>query len=97
MVFNEPLDYALLNQMLSVLNAQGRSVEGKVEIAAGETEWRFRPIVPWAQGSYSLGVDTRLEDRAGNSLRKLYDVDLNQRTTRSSSEEYASLSFAVVN
>ena len=96
-IINEPLDYALLNQMLSVLNKQGRPVDGNVEIAAGETEWRFRPTVPWTPGSYSLGVDTRLEDRAGNSLRRLYDIDLNRLRTKTSSPEYVSLSFTLVN
>lgn len=74
--FDEPLDFVLLEQMIEVLDAAGRPVSGRIEIAGGEMQWRFTPYAPWQLGEYQIRPDSRLEDRAGNNLRRLYDVDL---------------------
>ena len=93
--FDEPLDYALVEQMLAVLDERGLRVDGTIEVRANETEWIFTPKAAWQAGEYSLGVDTRLEDRAGNSLRQLFDVDLRQQSAKTSSREYVSLRFKI--
>jgi hypothetical protein len=76
--FAEPLDYALLEEMLVVFDAQGQPVTGRIEVTAGETQWLFTPKLPWRAGSHTLRVNPKLEDRAGNNLRRLFDVDLSE-------------------
>lgn len=72
--FPEPLDYALLRHAVSVVDADGVMVEGSVEIGRGEREWRFVPLRAWTAGKYSLVIDPRLEDAAGNNLLRLVDA-----------------------
>lgn len=73
---NEPLDRALLEDMLIVLDERSEPVTGQIEVAAAETQWLFRPAQPWRSGRYAVQVNTKLEDRAGNSLRRLFDEDV---------------------
>jgi hypothetical protein len=73
--FPEPLDHALLHHMLRVEDPSGEPVAGEVEVLAGSRGWRFRPREPWRAGVYAVVVDTALEDLAGNSLRRPFDVE----------------------
>jgi hypothetical protein len=74
----KPLDHALLTRLLSVVDASGRPVAGTVAVNEGETRWSFIPAKPWAAGRYRLVVDTALEDRAGNSIARPFELDLVQ-------------------
>ncbi|MDP9190402.1 MAG: Ig-like domain-containing protein [Acidobacteriota bacterium] len=74
--FNEPLDRALLEDMLVVLDDHAQRVPGQVDITAAETQWLFRPSQPWRAGNYVVQVNTKLEDLAGNNLRRLFDEDV---------------------
>jgi hypothetical protein len=69
--FPVPMDYALLQEMLTVA-----SVAGEVGIGSDETEWRFTPAAAWHAGPYSLAADSNLEDIAGNHLNRAFDGDL---------------------
>ena len=96
LTFPEPLDHALLEQMIEVLDESGRRVAGQVEIASGETQWLFKPQAPWRAGQYSLRVDLRLEDRAGNNLHQPFDVDLQQPHTERAAPSPIYLRFVVL-
>jgi hypothetical protein len=74
--FDRPLDRALLEHTLRVLDTNGRGVDGQVTIGEGERTWRFTPDRRWRPEPYRLIVDPRLEDLAGNSLSRLFDRDL---------------------
>ncbi len=73
--FPDPLDQALLGRLIAVRDASDRPVAGSIEIGSGETTWRFRPEKPWQAGSYRLVVGTELEDVAGNSVARPFEVD----------------------
>lgn len=75
LAFPESLDQALLQHMLTVENPQGERLAGEVEVIEDERGWRFRPPEPWRKGRYAVVVDTALEDLAGNSLRRLFDIE----------------------
>jgi hypothetical protein len=75
-LFDEPLDRALLDEMLIVRDERGADIDGAIKIAAHEREWIFRPRQPWAGGAYAVHVDARIEDRAGNNLQRLFDEDV---------------------
>ncbi len=78
--FGRPMNYTLLQRMLQVADPGG-NVTGSIEIARGETEWRFTPQAAWAPGSYRLVVDTSLEDLAGNHIGQPFDIDVFERVT----------------
>ena len=74
--FDEPLDRALLDRVMVVADAKGHRIDGTIAVGSNEASWSFTPARPWSTGPHRLLVDPRLEDRAANSLRSLFDVDL---------------------
>jgi len=74
--FPKPLDHALLQRLLWVTDSDGKHVAGTVQVSDEETRWHFTPQRPWCAGRYDLVVDTSLEDLAGNSVGKPFEVDV---------------------
>jgi hypothetical protein len=76
--FPEPLDRGLLDRLISVRRlTQGKGdVPGNAAVSDGETIWRFTPKRPWRSGDYFLVIGTDLEDIAGNSVSRPFEVDL---------------------
>jgi hypothetical protein len=75
-VFDRPLDRALLEHSLVLVDAADNAVSGESAITDGELSWSFRPHIAWRSERYRLLVDSRLEDLAGNSLVRVFDRDL---------------------
>jgi len=73
--FDRPMDYALAQRLLYVTNARGEPIAGTITLSQNETVWSFTPTQPWTYGEYRLVADTRLEDPAGNSLARPFEVD----------------------
>jgi hypothetical protein len=84
--FDEPLDHALLERVIGVVGPAGEPLAGAVEVGPGETSWSFRPDRPWPAGRCRLIVDAALEDRAGNSVGRPFEVDGDAAQGRSSDE-----------
>ena len=76
--FKDPLDWALLHTMLTVLDATDKEVVGEIDVTQNETQWRFTPARNWSKGEYRIKVDWELEDLAGNNLLRLFEVNLDQ-------------------
>jgi hypothetical protein len=72
----ESLDRALFERCLGVRDNMGRAVAGQVEVSQDARRWQFTPDRPWNARTYRLVVDTRLEDLAGNTIGRPFDVDL---------------------
>ncbi|UFS59419.1 hypothetical protein [Subtercola endophyticus] len=72
--FDRSLDRALCRRYLRVRDSAGRVVEGFATLSADATTWTFVAAAPGIH--WSLHVDTRLEDLAGNSVRRVFDRDL---------------------
>lgn len=81
--FHEPLDWALLHSELSIENAAGKRIPGRVELGYGELSWVFHPKQPWKPGKYRVAVGHLLEDLAGNSVERLFEVDVRDRPEKS--------------
>ena len=73
------MDWALLHSQLRVEAEGGKRINGNIETASNETEWRITPREAWPPGDHQIVVDTRLEDLAGNNLRQPFEVDINAR------------------
>lgn len=74
----EPLDAALLRSELHVENAAGQRIPGEITLEDEERTWSFLPKSPWSPGTYRLVIGTVLEDLAGNSIARPFEVDLSQ-------------------
>jgi hypothetical protein len=74
--FDRPLDHALLQHCLTVVDRDARPVPGRGEVVQGEAAWSFTPDSAWEPGPYELTVDPLLEDLAGNSITRVFDREL---------------------
>jgi hypothetical protein len=92
--FPKPLDHGLLQRALGV-ELQGKPVDGDVEVAANETEWRFTPKAAWQPGRYALVVLSILEDPMGNKIGRSFDVDSFQQIDKSPAPDRITLPFVV--
>jgi hypothetical protein len=93
--FPEPLDRALLERVLEVLDGDGARVAGEVSIEANETRWLFTPRAAWRAGVHTLRVATILEDLAGNSLGRPFEVDVFERIEDRTLDVTESLRFRI--
>ncbi|RMF39927.1 MAG: hypothetical protein D6753_12675 [Planctomycetota bacterium] len=78
-VFNEPLDHAMLERVLVVKHQTGNTIDGEIQVLDGETRWEFAPAVPWKTGTYFVEVAANLEDLCGNSIARPFEVKLQDR------------------
>ncbi len=75
-LFNEPLDHAMLQRVIGVVTPDGKAVAGTITVDQQESRWKFEPTTPWLPGEYQLLVSSDLEDRAGNSIGRPFEVDV---------------------
>jgi hypothetical protein len=93
--FPEPLDHAMLHRVLRVVDSQGKPITGQVSVDRGETRWQFKPATAWTAGRYRMVIDTTLEDRAGNSIGRAFDVDVFKSIQRRVETKTVSRGFVV--
>lgn len=79
--FQEPLDHAMLQRALEVVDGQGRPLVGAVRVQQNEQRWLFTPDKPWKSGPHNILIDTSLEDLAGNSIARPFEVDVFEEVT----------------
>ena len=79
---NEPLDHYLLQESITILNARGVPVQGTASVSNNDSIWEFTPTQPWLASKYTLRVNGRLEDLAGNNLNKVFDRDVTKEVKR---------------
>ena len=94
--FPEPLDHALLARLVRITTAERREpVRGEILIDRRETRWRFTPDAPWRSGRYYVEVGTVLEDLAGNTLERPFEVDVFERVEERVARVTETLGFVV--
>jgi len=76
--FPQPLDRALLDRFITIVDGEGTAVAGRIEVGSEERSWVFQPVRPWQDAVYTVQVDGEIEDLAGNTPLRLFDVDLSQ-------------------
>jgi hypothetical protein len=70
-----PLDHYLLEESINIL-AEGKAIGVKIVISNKDKIVKFVPVDKWNPGKYTLRVNGRLEDLAGNNLNKIFDRDI---------------------
>jgi hypothetical protein len=93
--FPRPMDHAEVYRMLWIVDGAGKQVEGDITTAEHETHWLFTPRQPWKPASYHLVADKALEDLAGNSPGKPFEVDLFKPVTREVKTETVKVPFTI--
>jgi hypothetical protein len=88
--FPKPMDYALLQRLITV-----QGVAGDIAIGRDENEWRYTPRAPWKAGTYHVVADVTLEDISGNHLDRPFDVDKFDTVTSRITTKTVSLPFTV--
>jgi hypothetical protein len=93
-IFPRPLDHALLHRLLWVESGEKR-LDGSIKVSAKETRCEFTPKAAWTAGSFNLVADKRLEDLAGNSIGKAFEVDVFRPVQREIEAQVAKVAFVV--
>jgi len=73
LVFETPLDRMSLLNRIKVQDKNKQEVSGEISVGNKEMKWQFTPNNIWKKGSYSLLINSRLEDPSGNNLNGLFD------------------------
>ncbi len=74
--FDRPFDKQMLQDAITVVDANGQVFAGAVSVGDAERTWRFVPQDVWSTQTLSIVVDAYLEDVAGNNFRELLDHSL---------------------
>lgn len=77
--FDDFLDVILANESISIINENKELIAGDFLTSKKGNNTLFIPENPWKKGNYTLVIDSKLEDLAGNNLNRLFDVDLQNR------------------
>ena len=93
--FDKPLDHAMLQRVLWITNSSQQPLAGTIAVAEQERRWSFVPRTAWQPGEYSLVIDTTLEDVAGNSIGRPFEVDVLRPASASDEPQTVVLKFRV--
>lgn len=91
--FGESLDHALLmNHALEVID-NGKPVESRQEVSTDGKSINIIPTKAWDAKTYTIKINPRLEDLAGNSVERPFEVDL--RNSDADQSQATSISFTI--
>ena len=93
--FPKSMDNALAERLIWVTDDLGRKLAGRVDVTEKETVWQFTPEKAWEAGTYQLVADTRLEDLAGNSIARPFELDVFHPVQREIKAETVKVPFEV--
>jgi len=92
--FGEYLDAMLIEKNIHILSASNQVVSGSFLTMGDANSTLFIPKERWKKGSYTLVVQSSMEDLAGNNLNRLFDTDLQQQQ-RINTSKTKEISFTV--
>ena len=74
----EPLDWSLARRVIHVQGPlpENTRLEGEAILDLDNRVWQFTPRALWCPGDYQLAVGVILEDLAGNSVARPFEVDI---------------------
>jgi hypothetical protein len=70
------IDYRSLRTGLTVVSARGANIAGTITVGRDEKSWSFTPNQPWQAAAHRLRVSPDMEDVAGNTPSRPFDMDL---------------------
>ncbi len=76
LTLRKSIDYRSLHTGMTVENARGEIIAGAITVGQDEKTWSFTPAQPWQAGLHRVRVSPDLEDVAGNTPSRPFDVNL---------------------
>jgi hypothetical protein len=76
LTLSKSIDYRSLHTGLTVVNAKGQAIAGTIAAGKDEKSWTFAPTQPWQTGKHRVNVNPDLEDVAGNTPSRPFDMNL---------------------
>jgi hypothetical protein len=70
------VDVRSLQTGLTVTDASDQEIKGTIAVGKDEKSWSFTPSQPWQASLHRLSVSPDLEDIAGNTPARPFDMDL---------------------
>ncbi|HZY78905.1 MAG TPA: Ig-like domain-containing protein [Cyclobacteriaceae bacterium] len=92
--FKETLDWSLLNSTVSIIKGNEK-IAFKSSTNECEQELHLTPVEPLAPGEYTIKVESRLEDLAGNNLDRLFETVVTEGAQPSNEKLFHTLTFIV--
>ena len=92
--FNESLDWSLINSCFSIWSGD-QEIEALTIAELCETSLTILPPIVMQPGDYSLNIESRLEDLAGNNLNRLFETDVTNESKVSQKKDVYTISFRV--
>lgn len=80
--FNEPMDYLLLQHAITVY-CDGVEVKGEILTKNLAQQWQFIPESTWRKGNYEVFIEGRIEDLAGNNLKRAFEQEVGKESENS--------------
>ena len=93
--FPEPMDHALALRLIWVVDADQQRIAGQSVLSDHERLWHFIPERNWKAGPHQIMAVNLVEDLAGNSLGKPFEVDVFEKIQIKPSRETVALPFDV--
>lgn len=84
--FGESMDAMLIDKDLQIFDANNTVVSGGFLTMGNPSSTLFIPKERWKKGTYTLVVQSSMEDLAGNNLNRLFDTDLQKKKTTTDSK-----------
>lgn len=70
--FPKPLDYALIPRTIQIQSESNPDTDSHHD----DRSIHFTPATPWKAGQLTISIDPKLEDLAGNSIARPFNLDL---------------------
>jgi hypothetical protein len=94
-VFPEPLDHAILQREMAVVDSSGSVVPGVPSIGPDEKSWIFTPEAAWKKGRYSIEIGTSTADLAGNMIDRPFEIDVFEEVEKTITRTTRAIKFTV--
>jgi hypothetical protein len=93
--FPKALDQAMAEHLIWVETEKGARLMGSTRLVDHEHRWTFSGAQPWSVGDYRIAVDSTVEDLAGNSVGKPFEIDVLRPVQKKVEQKIHYLPFAV--
>ena len=90
------MDEALARRLIRVTLGEREVAAEKLWLSEQEQQWNFLPAMDWEAGPHALAVQSTLEDLAGNTIGKPFEVDLFERVERRITNAVVTLPITIV-
>ena len=93
--FSEPLDHALISRLIWIETSAQKFIEGSIVIKNAEKHWIFTPKEPWEPSDHKIVIETKIEDLAGNTVTRPFEVDRLEGPKEKTNEEFLRINFTI--